>query len=90
MGFSCSFSPSQSLDLNGFVGFCLYLDDGDGADGDKDDDPDVHFGGEPPAVVSVVVLVVLLRVVQHVVVVPARVLILHRKTTRLSFCSGLN
>ena len=57
-----------------------YLEDGDGADGDQDHHPHVHFGGELSAVVGVVVLVVLLRMVQHVVVVPPGVLILHTHT----------
>ena len=56
-----------------------YLEDGYGTDGDQDDHPDVHLGGEPCAVVGVVVAVVLLWVVQHVVIVPARVLILGAK-----------
>lgn len=58
---------------------CLqsYLEDGDGTDGDQDDDPDVHFGGQPSAVVGIVVLIVFLRMVQHVVIVPPSVLILH-------------
>lgn len=54
-----------------------HLEYGDGTDRDQDDDSDVHFGREPPAVVGVVVLIVLLRMVQHVVVVPPGVLILH-------------
>lgn len=54
-----------------------YLEDGDGTNGDQDDNPDVHFGSEPSAVVGIVVLVVLLGVVQHVVIVPPHVLILH-------------
>lgn len=61
---------------------CLqsYLEDGDGTDGDQDDDPDVHFGGQPSAVVGIVVLIVFLRMVQHVVIVPPSVLILHTQT----------
>lgn len=63
--------------------FWPYLEDGDGTDGDQDDDSDVHLGGELSAVVRVVVLVVLLGVVQHVVVVPPGVLVLHIQTSLL-------
>lgn len=60
-----------------------HLEYGDGTDGDQDDDPDVHFGREPPAVVGVVVLIVLLRMVQHVVIVPPGVLILHAQKEKI-------
>lgn len=55
----------------------VYLEDGDGADGDQDNQADVHRGRELPSVVGVVVPVVQVRMVQHVVIVPPRVLILH-------------
>lgn len=54
-----------------------YLEDGDGTDGDQDDNSDIYFGGQPSSVVGIVVLIVLLWMVQHVVVVPSSVLILH-------------
>lgn len=64
-----------------------HLEYGDGTDGDQDDDSDVNFGREPPAVVGVVVLIVLLRMVQHVVIVPPGVLILHtQKEKKIYFC----
>lgn len=63
-----------------------YLKDGDGTDGDHDDNPDVHFGGELSTVVGIIVLVVLLGMVQHVVVVAPGVLILRTRTTRHYFC----
>lgn len=62
-----------------------YLENGDGTDSDKDNDPDVYFGGELSAVVGIVMLVVLLRMVQHVVIVPPSVLILQAQTRRPQF-----
>lgn len=56
------------------------LEDRDGADGDQDDNPDVDLGGQTAAVVGVIVLVVFLRMIQHVVVVPSTVLVLHSNT----------
>lgn len=53
-----------------------YLKNWDCTHSDKNDYPDVHFGSQSSPVVSVIVAVVLLRVIQHVVIVPAWFIIL--------------
>lgn len=60
----------------------MYLEDGYGTDSDQDDNPHVHLGGEPSAVVGIVVLVVLLWMVQHVVIVLPSFFILQKHKMR--------